>query len=237
MAFQVTRRVAVLIAGVVLLTGRTSATADEVTAPAIPDPASAAAAWRLPPTPPSVTAAERARLEAGEILVRDARVDEAGGAGVALAIYHIDAPSLWAIVGDCAANRRFVRGLQQCEVSGDADTRAVTRQRLKPYALMPALEYRFETVREPHRWIRIRLIDGDLRALAGSWRFDPLEDGHLLVSHAIRVQPRYPVPRWLARRTVKKDLAALMACLRWEARAWSDPRQRGFDRQACPGEP
>ncbi|MEE4173219.1 MAG: SRPBCC family protein [Xanthomonadales bacterium] len=199
--------------------------------------ATAAVPWGTPPPEPTLTDEERARLEAGEILVRDARVDEAGGAGFAVAIYHVDAPSLWTLLGDCAANQRFVRGLQECEVSGETATRATTRQRLKPYAMLPALDYRFETLREPHRWIRIRLIDGDLRALSGSWRFDPLEDGRLLVSHAIRVQPRYPVPRWLARRTVKKDLAALMACLRWEARAWPDARQRGVDRQACPDGP
>lgn len=219
-----------------------------------------ASPWTEAPPAPLVTDEELGRLRAGEILVRDARVDEAGGAGIALAIYHIEAPRLWAIIGDCDANQRFVRGLERCEVTEETATRAVTRQRLKPYAMLPALEYRFETRREAHRWIRIRLIDGDLRALSGSWRFDPLSDRAtggaappalatgstsgqtqdvpgraILVTHAIRVQPPYPVPRWLARRTVKRDLADLMACLRWEARAWPDPRQRGLDRQSCPG--
>ncbi len=190
--------------------------------------------WSDSPPRPELAPEDLERLQAGEILVRDTRIDEAGGAGVALAIYHIEPELLWAIIGDCAANQRFVRGLQACEVSGETETRAITRQRLKPYAMLPALEYRFETRREPHDWIRIRLLDGDLRALSGSWRFDRLSGPALLVTHEIQVQPPYPVPRWLARRTVKKDLAALMACLRWEAKAWPDPRQRGTDRQSCP---
>lgn len=196
-----------------------------------PEPAD----WNQPPSPQELVPADRERLLAGEILVRDARVDEAGGAAIAMAIYHIEASRLWAIIGDCAANQRFVRGLQACEVTAETDTSAVTRQRLKPYAMLPALEYRFETRREPYRWIRIRLLDGDLRALSGSWRFDRLDGAAILVTHEIRVQPPYPVPRWLARRTVQRDLAALMACLRWEARAWPEPRQRGIDRQSCPG--
>ena len=190
--------------------------------------------WMQSPPRPELTPDDLERLRAGEILIRDTRIDEAGGAGVAMAIYHLEPSRLWAIIGDCEANRRFVRGLQACEVSGETETRAITRQRLKPYAMLPALEYRFETKREPHDWIRIRLLDGDLRALSGSWRFDRLSDAAVLVTHEIRVQPPYPVPRWLARRTVKRDLAALMACLRWEARAWPEPRQRGIDRQSCP---
>lgn len=192
------------------------------------------ATWTEPPSPATPSDEALAQMRAGAIVIRDARADEAGGAAVAMAIYHIEPSRLWRLIGDCEANRRFVRGLLACEVSKESATSAVTRQRLKPYALFPALEYRFETLREPYRWIRIRLLDGDLRALAGSWRLDPLGGTELLVTHEIRVQPAYPAPRWLARRTVKKDLAELMACLRWEARAWPDPRQLGEDRQACP---
>jgi ribosome-associated toxin RatA of RatAB toxin-antitoxin module len=190
--------------------------------------------WNESPPRQDLALAEMERLRAGEILVRDTRIDEAGGAGIAMAVYHIEPARLWAIIGDCAANRRFVRGLQACEVTGETDTSAVTWQRLKPYAMLPVLEYRFETRREPYRWIRIRLLDGDLRGLSGSWRFDRLSDAEILVTHEIRVQPPYPVPRWLASRTVQRDLVALMACLRWEASAWPEPRQRGIDRQSCP---
>jgi ribosome-associated toxin RatA of RatAB toxin-antitoxin module len=191
--------------------------------------------WNQSPPRQELASADMERLRAGEILVRDTRIDEAGGAGVAMAVYHIEPARLWAIIGDCAANRRFVRGLEACKVTGETRTGAVTWQRLKPYVMLPALEYRFETRREPYHWIRIRLLDGDLRALSGSWRFDRLSDTAILVTHEIRVRPPYPVPRWLARRTVQRDLVALMACLRWEAKAWPEPRQRGMDRQACPG--
>jgi ribosome-associated toxin RatA of RatAB toxin-antitoxin module len=197
--------------------------------------ASGAAGWTDPPPRQALAPGDMERLRAGEVLVRDTRIDEAGGAGIAMAVYHVEPSRLWAIIGDCAANRRFVRGLEACQITGETDTGAVTWQRLKPYAMLPALEYRFETRREPYRWIRIRLLDGDLRALSGSWRFDRLSDAAILVTHEIRVRPPYPVPRWLARRTVQRDLAALMACLRWEAKAWPEPRQRGMDRQACPG--
>ncbi len=193
-----------------------------------------APAWPAPPPVIEPTEAEWDRLRAGEIVLRARRTDEAGGGGLALALFEIDVETLWNLVGDCDANRRFVQGLRDCEVFDETRTTARTRQALKPFTFLPTLAYEFETVRRPHEWIRIRLVDGDLKSLAGSWRFAPMEGGWLLVSHDIHVRPAMPVPRWLARRTVQSDLAAMMACLRWEARAWPDPRQRGLDRQRCP---
>ena len=97
-----------------------------------------------------------------------------------------------------------------------------------------AIEVRwFETVREPHAWIRIRAVSGDLRALQGAWRLRPLEGGALLVSHEVQVQPAWPVPRWAARRTVHRDVERLLRCLRWTAGASPDGPQRGWDKQAC----
>lgn len=191
--------------------------------------------WPSPPPVLEPNEAQWVRLRAGDILVEDSRVDEAGGSARALAIYRTGVETLWETIADCAANRRFVRGLRECEVLESSPTRAITRQRLKAYALVPTLDYTFETVRAPHEWIRIRLLDGELRALEGSWRFRPLPgEGGVLVVHEVRVQPGIPVPRWLARRSVTRELAQLMACLRWETRAWPEPRRRGLDREACP---
>ena len=191
--------------------------------------------WPGPPAFVTPSDAEWSRLLGGEIIVRDTRFDEKGGSALALGVYRVDTERLWATIGDCAANARFVRGLQFCEVTEETPTSAVTRQRLKAYRFWPGFEYTFETVRKPYEWIRIRLREGELKALEGSWRFQPLPEGDgVLVAHNVRVQPNLPVPRWLARRTVHRDLASLMACLRWEVRGWDEPRQRGTDREACP---
>lgn len=191
--------------------------------------------WPQPPPEATVSADQLARLEAGEILVSNTQIDRAGGAAVAHAIFFTEASSLWSVLGDCEANYRFVRGLKECEILREDATSALTRQSLKPYTLLPGFDYVFETRREPYDWILIRLREGDLKVLEGSWRFDPAPGGQgILVTHAIRIQPSMMVPRWLARRTVERDLNRMIACLRWETRAWPDPRQRGLDRQHCP---
>lgn len=194
-----------------------------------------AEAWPEPPPARDPDASTLARLEAGEVLVSNTQLDRAGGAAVAQAIFYTEVPDLWDVLGDCQANYRFVRGLRDCEILREDPTSALTRQSLKPYLLLPRFDYTFETKRDPYTWILIRLQSGDLRALEGSWRFDRLPgQGGILVTHEIRIQPGMMVPRWLARKTVERDLNRLISCLRWETRAWPDPVQRGLDREQCP---
>ena len=133
--------------------------------------------WPSPPPEVEPSEGDWDRLQAGEILVRDTRLDASGGSALAQAIYHVDLESLWNTIGDCDANQRFVRGMRDCEVLEASPGQAVTRQRLKAYMLLPTLDYTFETVREPYQWIRIRLREGELKVLEGSWRFRPLPDG------------------------------------------------------------
>lgn len=194
-----------------------------------------AQAWPEPPRLPVPDAAEQERLDRGEVVIRDTHLDEAGGAALAHVLFRADVARVWATLGDCQANFVFVRGLQACELLEDQPTHARTRQRVKPFRLLPALDYVFETVRDPHHWIRIRAVEGDLRQLEGSWRFLPQADGAVLVTHEIQVQTRMPVPRWLARRTVHRDMERLLLCLRWATEAWPEGPQRGRDRAACPG--
>lgn len=194
----------------------------------------AASPWPEPPNLPPPGPGALQRLQAGEVIVEYARVDESGGAARVDAVFHVEVESLWATIGNCAANLRFVRGLRECELLSEDERTALTRQRLKPGLLLPTLDYEFETVREPYEWIRIRLVEGELKSLEASWRFTELENGALLVSHEARVRPRFPTPRWMTRRAVQRDLERLFHCLRWEVRGWPDSRQDEQDRQACP---
>lgn len=159
-----------------------------------------------------------------------------GGAAKVQALFRAEPQAIWDTLGDCDANFRFVRGLLECEVTEQTPEHAVTRQVARKHWLAPTMTYRFETRRQPWKWIQIRLLDGDLKAMQGSWRFDPLDGGPLvLVTHEIRVQPRMPAPRWLVRRTLSRDIADMVACLRYLADASLSAEGALADQRQCPG--
>jgi len=191
--------------------------------------------WPEEPPRAEPDAGTLALLRNGDVLVENIRLDEMGGAARVQALFQGTAESVWALLESCAANYRFIEGLLDCEVLESADTHALTRHALKKNMLTPRMEYMFETVREPYRWIAIRLLSGDLDIMEGNWRFDPLDDGtFLLVTHRIRVQPRIPVPRWLVRRTLRNDLGDMVACMRAMVGASGNEENHRLDLDRCP---
>jgi ribosome-associated toxin RatA of RatAB toxin-antitoxin module len=174
------------------------------------------------------------RLNNGEVIVDVLPAQQGGGAARVQAVFDLSAVELWALLGSCRANREFVKGLRICAVTDETATTAITRQAIKGHWYTPTLEYRFRTLRQPHDWIRIELLDGDLEQLQGSWLFEAqAPSGLLLVTHSIAIQPRMPAPGWLVARTLRKDLPRMLTCLRWVARASLDEAQSKVDRSAC----
>ena len=173
-------------------------------------------AWPWPEPPPlaDLDDSQLAALREGQILVQNDLMEETGGAALVQAIFWSPPPETWETLGNCEANFKFVDGLKECEILESTATTALTRQVVKKHFLTPRMEYSFETAREPGEWVAIRLVEGDLDIMQGSWRFESLGDGSKLVTHRIRVKPSMPVPRWLVRRTLRKDIGDMVACLR-----------------------
>ncbi len=174
-------------------------------------------------------------LRAGEVLVENTNLDETGGSARVQALFEAPVELLWEVLGDCDSNYRFVDGLLECEVLESTATRALTRQSVKKHLLAPRMDYEFATTRQPHAWIVIQLVSGDLQALDASWRFDPMPGGTgLLVTHQVRVQPKMPVPSWLVRRALRKDLGDMVACLRSLVSGSGSDERRQEDEKRCP---
>jgi hypothetical protein len=198
------------------------------------------AEWRAEaPRHPEPSADEWRRLLDGEVLVEGRSAPGPEGEVTVQAVFLGTAEEPWRLLGDCGANFRFVPGLQDCRLLAESRTAALTRFVHKAAWFLPRAEFTFETVRQPRQWIRVRLAEGDLQAMEGSWRFDPLVQGgidampRLLVTHRMRVRPGTPAPRWLVRRTMQRDAVDLLGCLRWLAGASPGGAQADRDRSSC----
>jgi hypothetical protein len=175
------------------------------------------------------------QLREGQVRVEYTRTDESGGAARVSILMQASAEDLWAILLSCERSFEYVDGLRECEViEGDVE-QALVRQSVKKSWILPRLDYVIEFRRQPFTAIDFRKTEGDLKLLEGLWRFVELADGTaLLVTHEIRVQPAFPVPRWLVRRSIARDIPDMLVCLRALAGGSLDATSAVTDRGHCP---
>jgi ribosome-associated toxin RatA of RatAB toxin-antitoxin module len=190
--------------------------------------AAAAAAQDIPE-------AEWARLAAGEVVLLDARDLGGGGAARARALVWAEAEAVWRVITSCEAAFVFVGSLQRCDILEDTGRRVKVRQVIDKSWLLPRQDFIFESLRDPYREIHVRLLEGNLEALEGHWTFQPVAAG-TLVEYAVRVEPSFPVPDFLVRRNISRDMPGLLACVRVLADGSGSAEQAARDRERCPGE-
>ena len=160
-----------------------------------------------------------AHLRTGAILIENANTSESGGSVRVQALVNGDMNRLWFFLASCESAYYYVEGLKRCEVQSveHTDIADITQlaQSVKKSWIIPRMDYLIEVRRQPMTRVDFELVEGDLKAMRGGWRFQPLEDeDRFIITHEIRVRPSFPVPRWLIRRSMRKDLPDMLACLR-----------------------
>lgn len=179
------------------------------------------------------------RLLEGEIIVENVRLSDSGGSIRVQAYVPGDIQKLWDFIASCASLFRYVDGLEACELisvrkEADADI-SIVHQVVDKSWLIPKIDYTIEVRRQPMSRVDFKLVQGDLKAMEGGWRFITVNDGAgTLVTHEIRVQPSIPAPRWLIRRSMRKDIPDMLACLRGLTGDQSLTDQSS-DLKHCPG--
>jgi len=177
-----------------------------------------------------------ARLRAGEwILNKD--VEDANGAAAGILLF-LRAPveRIWAIIISCDYAMSWVDGLEYCEVLEDRGDYALIRQVVDKGWASPRIDYTFEVFRRPFYSMQLKLKSGNLKTFQGSWDFISLPDG-VLLRHTLTLQPNFPVPRWLVRRTLSHDMPDMMLCLRGLAQGSGSELASAAERRKCPGQP
>ena len=155
----------------------------------------------------------------GKVLVENVNTEKSGGSVRVQAVMRADLQSIWDFIASCESVFLYVHGLRKCTVlsteSGpDSDT-TLLHQSVKKSWIIPLLDYIILVRRQPPDRVDFKLVEGDLNAMEGGWRFKQLDDGAgILVTHEIRVLPSFPVPRWLIRRSMRDDVPDMIACLR-----------------------
>ena len=176
-----------------------------------------------------------ARLVAGEVVAFDTKSDKSGGSAHMQILAQAPPQAIWDVIISCDLAFVFVDGLTYCEVLEEADNRALVHQVVKKGWPIPAQDFKFESLRQPFTEIEFRLVEGNLKAMEGYWRFEVLPEG-TLVDYEVRIQPEIPAPRFIVRRNIRKGMPDLLACVRGLAGGSPDEKQEKDDLDRCPGD-
>jgi hypothetical protein len=175
------------------------------------------------------------RLLAGEVVLEDTRTDEAGGAARVEILVRAPVEDIWSVIVTCENALVFVEGLKTCEVLEDSGEYAVTHQIVKKGFPIPTQDFTFETRRVPYSRMEFKLLEGNLKAMEGSWDFIEVPEG-IVIIYEVRVQPGVPAPRFMVRRNMRKGMPDMLACIRGLAGGSGSEKKKAKDLDRCPGD-
>ena len=175
------------------------------------------------------------RLGNGEILLLDAISSESGGSARVQVLVQSPAEAVWDVITSCEHSFVFVDGLKHCEVIEDSGHRALVHQVVKKGWFIPKQDFVFESRRTSFRTLHFELVEGNLKALEGSWDFSKIPEG-LLVEYQIRVQPAFPVPGFIVSYVMRRGMPDLIGCIRGLAGGSGSPEKEKEDLGRCRGD-
>jgi ribosome-associated toxin RatA of RatAB toxin-antitoxin module len=174
-------------------------------------PASASGQW---------TPSQEAALARGEAVAEVVPTTGAGGR-VRAAINISATPAVvWATMLDCAAAPRYVPGLRSCRIIETAPDALsdVREHRIRWTGMLPEMRLRFRSRYQVQRSIAVELIEGDLSAMRGQWRMQPINGGRAVrLDYDFLLVPRVPVPAGMVRSGMVRDAPGVMQAVRDEA--------------------
>jgi hypothetical protein len=175
------------------------------------------------------------RLRLGEIVTEVTRADEKGGAVKASLMMWAPVKDIWATVYSCENAFIFLADLEVCEVLEDHGEDVVTRQVINRGWPVPRQDYTFRTHRVPYTRADIQLVEGTLKFMQASWEYINMPEA-VVVIYKVQLQPDFPAPRFLVRRTLKNGAHELLACIRGLVGGSGSAEREKEDLDHCPGD-
>lgn len=160
---------------------------------------------------------DRAALQAGKVLVETARDAPPLHVGVKVAALIDAAPdAIWEVLTACQIAPDYVPSVVSCRLLETLDDgRAeLFLQVVKPAFFLPRFEHVFRLDYEPYSRIDVHRVSGPIDYMEGSWWLLPETDGKVLLVYHLEVDPGIPIPRFLVRATMKRDLPRIVDAVR-----------------------
>ena len=175
---------------------------------------------------PELAWIDREALAAREILVdTEKRSDRPLTVEVRLAA-EIDAPAaaIWDVLKACEVAPEYVPNVVSCKKLEEVDDGRAELfvQTVKPVFFMPTFEHVFRLDYVPYTRIDVNRVSGPIAHMQGSWWLLPQDNGRVLLVYELALDPGMPIPRFMVRATLKRDLPKVVAAVRERAEAGAE---------------
>lgn len=171
---------------------------------------------------PNLDWLDPAALAAHEVRVELVRSERPLTAEIRLAT-EIDAPpeAIWAVLKACEVAPEYVPNVQSCRriEQLDGGRAELFVQTIKPMFFLPSFEHVFRLDYTPFTHIGVHRVSGPIEYLEGGWWLVPQDNGRTLLVYELALDPGMPIPRFLVRATLKRDLPQVLAAVRERAEA------------------
>lgn len=177
---------------------------------------------------PDLTWLDWVSLEEGEIASRTSRDDDTIAVETA-ALIDARSEAIWEVITDCAAAPEYVPNVVACKHLERLDDGAdVFTQTIRPpIFLIPRFEQVFRLEYTPYERIDMTWIrGGPVDRLQGAWWLLAHGDDEVLLVHNLEVEPAVPIPRFVLRATMRRELKKIMEAIKDRSEAIeADARQ------------
>ena len=171
---------------------------------------------------PNLDWIDRDAIAAREVQIFVERSDRPLTSEVKLAA-EIDAPAtaIWDVLKACEIAPEYVPNVQSCKKVEELDggRAELFVQTIKPVFFLPTFEHEFRLDYTPYSRIDVNRVSGPIAHMQGTWWLLPGDNGRILLVYELALDPGMPIPRFLVRATLKRDLPKVNAAVRERAEA------------------
>jgi hypothetical protein len=161
-------------------------------------------------------------IAAREVLVQAERGPRPLTVDVRLAAEVDAAPiAIWNVLKACEIAPEYVPNVVSCKKLEELDGGRADLfvQTIKPIFFLPTFEHVFRLDYTAFTRIDVSRVSGPIAHMQGTWWLLPRDNGRILLVYELALDPGMPIPRFMVRATLKRDLPKVIAAVRDRAEA------------------
>jgi hypothetical protein len=165
---------------------------------------------------PDLAWIDRVALDAGDVVVKTGKVAPLiVSVDVAVEI-HAPREAIWQVLTACEIAPEYVPNVVDCTLveTFDEGRAQLFKQRLKPAFFIPAFDHVFRLDYVPYSRIDVSGIGGLIEYMEGTWWLLETGPDTVLLVHHLELDPGLPVPRFIVRSALRRDLPRVLAAVR-----------------------